>query len=98
MSRHLRLVVAAGVFGFGLSWKSRSLMLIVSSGASRHTKIQLGDKSIQALKIQHFISAAPLRKRSANTFPPSFPSAAEVVDDINLGCCCHPGYSLILQH
>ena len=55
---YLRLeVLHGGVFGFCLSWQSLSLMLIVSSGASRHTKIQLGDKSIQALKIQHFISA-----------------------------------------
>lgn len=56
--RHLRLeVLQGGAFGFCRSWQSLSLMLIVSSGASRHTKIQLGDKSIQALKFQHFISA-----------------------------------------
>lgn len=56
--RHLRLeVLQGGVSGFCRSWHSLSLMLIVSSGASRQTKIQLGDKSIQALKIQHFISA-----------------------------------------
>lgn len=60
-------------------------MLIVSSGASRHTKIQLADKSIQALKIQHFISARLLRKLSANTFPLSFPPAAEAEDHFNLG-------------
>lgn len=40
--RHLRLgVLRGGVFGFCRSWQSLSLMLIVSSGASRHTKIQL---------------------------------------------------------
>lgn len=86
MCRHLRLEVwQGGVFGFRRSWQSLSLMLIVSSGASRHTKIQLTDKSIQALKIQHFISARLLRKLSANTFPCSFPLAAEAEDDFNLG-------------
>lgn len=83
--RHLRLeVLLGGVFGFCRSWQSLSLMLIVSSGASRHTKIQLGDKSIRALKIQHFISAPLLRKLSANTFPHSFPLAAVAEDDFHL--------------
>ncbi len=92
--RHLRLEgLQGGAFGFCRSWQSLSLMLIVSSGASRHTKIQLGDKSIQALKIQHFISARLLRKLSANIFPHSFPLAAEAEDDFNSGCCSNPRFS-----
>ena len=94
---HLRLEVLQGaVFGFCWSWQSLSLMLIVSSGASRHTKIQLGDKSVQALKIQHFISAWLLRKLSANTFPHSFPLAAEADDDFNLGAAPISSFVLFL--
>lgn len=53
---HLRLeVLLGGVFGFSLSWCSLSLMVIVSSGDSLHTKMQLGE--IKALNIQDFISA-----------------------------------------
>lgn len=98
---HLRLEVLLGcVFGFCRSWQSLSLMLIVSSGASRHTKIQLGDKSIQALKIKHFISASVLRKLSANTFSNSFPLPARTEDDINLSAALilvHTWLSLLLE-
>lgn len=79
--RHLRVeVLQGGESGCCRSRLSLSLMLIVSSGASRHTKIQLTDKSIRALKIQHLIPAWLLRKWSANTFPCSFPPAAEPKD------------------
>lgn len=81
---YLRPEVAPGGES-GLCWscQSLSLILIVSSGASRHTKIQLMDKSIRALKIQHFISAWLLRKMSANTFGCSFPLTAQSKDGFN---------------
>lgn len=81
---YLRPEVAPGGES-GLCWscQSLSLILIVSSGASRHTKIQLMDKSIQALKIQHFISAWLLRKMSANTFGCSFPPTSQSKDGFN---------------
>lgn len=76
-------VALAGESGLCRSCQSLSLILIVSSGASRHTKIQLMDKSIRALKIQHFISAWLLRKTSANTFHRSFPLADQSKDGFN---------------
>lgn len=52
--RYLRAeVVPSGESGLWRSCQSRSLILIVSSAARRHTKMQLVKKSIWALKIQH---------------------------------------------
>lgn len=48
-------VLQGGVSGSCRRRQSLSLMLSVSSGASRHTKIQLRDK--RPLKIQHLIPA-----------------------------------------
>lgn len=78
-------VAPGGESGLCWSCQSLSLILIVNSGASRHTKIQLMDKSIRALKIQHFISAWLLRKMSANTFGCSFPPTAQSKDGFNSG-------------
>lgn len=73
-------VVPSGGSGLCRSCQSRSLILIVSSGASRHTKMQLTKKKHLGIKNSVWL----LRKLSVNTFRCSFPPAAQSQDGFNL--------------